>query len=141
MAQYLQTNSSSERTNQIMEIALRFFIHAMENLSYWPKVLPRIQSLLNNIFFSTTRKTPNEITYSFLPKKSLDLILAMAMPNTYVAHIDAANAILFALLNQKEYYNKKYQLFFIKVGDWAMLRIYKSYSILPLAEVTKRLTQ
>ena len=62
-AYHPQTDGSSEHTNETVEIALRFFIHAMENPSRWPEVLPRIQSLLNNTFFSTTGKTPNEIAY------------------------------------------------------------------------------
>ena len=94
-----QTDGSSERTNQIVEIVLRFFIHAMKDPSCWTEVLPRIQLLLNKISFSTTRKTPNEIAYGFFPRRLLDLCLAVALPNTYVARAEATNAISFALVN------------------------------------------
>ena len=113
----------------------------MEDLSRWPKVLPRIQSLLNNTSSSTTGKTPNEITYSFSPRRPLDLISALDMPNTCVTRTDAADAISFALLNQKEHYDRKHQPLFMKVGDWAMLRLHKDYSISSSAKVTKKLTQ
>lgn len=73
-AYHPQTNQSSERINQIVEIALQFFIHAMKDASRWPKVLPRIQSLLNNTSSSTTGKTPNEIAYSFSLQRPLDLL-------------------------------------------------------------------
>lgn len=82
-----------------MEIVLRFFVHGIENPFCWPEVLPRIQSLLNNTFSSTTGKTPNEIAYSFSSKRLLDLILAMDVPNACVAHTDAADVISFALFN------------------------------------------
>lgn len=71
-------------------------------------MLPRIQSVLNNIFFSTIGKIPNEIAYGFSQKRLLDLILALHMPNTFVAYINDANVNLFALLNQKKYYDRKH---------------------------------
>lgn len=54
---------------------------------------------------------------------------------------DAADAISFALANQKAHYNRKHQPMFMKVGDWAMLRLHKGYSILTSAGITKKLTQ
>ena len=41
-AYHPQTDGSSERTNQTIEIALRFFVHALEDPSLWPEVLPQI---------------------------------------------------------------------------------------------------
>ena len=41
-AYHPQTDGSSERTNQTVEIALRFFVHAFVDPSEWPQVLPRI---------------------------------------------------------------------------------------------------
>ena len=41
-AYHPQTDGSSERINQTVKIALWFFVHAMEDLSCWPKVLPQI---------------------------------------------------------------------------------------------------
>lgn len=60
-AYHPQTDGSSERTNQTVEIALRFFVHALDDPFRWPEVLPCIQSILNNTSSSTTSKTPNEI--------------------------------------------------------------------------------
>ena len=54
-----QTDGSSEHTNQTVEIALRFFVHALEDASLWPEVLLHIQSIFNNTSSSTTGKTPN----------------------------------------------------------------------------------
>lgn len=41
-AYHPQTDGSSERTNQTVEIALRFFVHGLLNPSVWPGILPRI---------------------------------------------------------------------------------------------------
>ena len=112
-----QTDGLSERTNQIFEIALCFFVYALENPFCWPEILPRIQSILNNSSSSTIGKTPNKIAYGFSPKKSLDLISFSTLPDIYVARADAADAISFALPNQKAHYNRKHQLLFMKFGD------------------------
>ena len=73
-AYHPQIDSSSEHTNQTVEIALQFFVHAIEDPSPWPEVLSRIQTLPNNTSSSTTRKTLNEIAYGFSPRRLLDLI-------------------------------------------------------------------
>ncbi len=140
-AYHPQTDGSSERTNQTIEIVLRFFIHALEDPSCWPEVLPHIQSILNNTSSSTTGKTPNEIAYGFSSRRQLDLISPSTLPDTYVTRADVADAISFALANQKAHYDRKHQPLFMKVGDWAMLRLHKDYSIPSLAGVTKKLTQ
>ena len=140
-AYHPQTDGSSERTNQAVEIALRFFIHALEDPSLWPEVLPRIQSILNNTSSSTTGKTPNEIAYGYSPRRPLDLLSDPLLPNTFQAHTDATDAISFALANQKAHYDQKHQPLFMKVGDWAMLKFYKGYSIPSSVGITKKLTQ
>lgn len=116
-AYHPQTDGSSKRTNQTVMIALRFFIHAMNDPFHWPEVLPHIQSLLNNTSSSTTGKTPNEVAYNFSPRRPLDLCLTLTLSNTYVARAKASDAISFALANQKEYYNRSHQPLFMRVGD------------------------
>lgn len=113
----------------------------MDDPFCWPEVLPRIQSLLNNTSSSTTGKTPNEVAYGFSPRRLLDLCSATTLLNTYVAHTAAADAILFVLANQKEYYNRSHQPLFMKVKDCVMLKLYKGYSILSSVGMTKKLTQ
>lgn len=140
-AYHPQTDGSSERTNETVEIALRFFVHALENPAHWPQVLSRIQAILNNTSSSTTGKTPNELAYGFSPRRPLDLLTALPTPNSLAARSDAAEAISFALLNQKMAYDRRHQLLFMKVGEWAMLRLHKGYNIPSTGEVTKKLTQ
>lgn len=84
---------------------------------------------------------PNKIIYRFSPRRPLDLFSTLPLPNTYIAWNNIANAISFTFINQKADYNRKHQPFFIKVGDLAMLRIYKGYFIPSSARITKKLTQ
>ncbi len=140
-AYHPQIDGSSKHTNQTIEIALRFFVHIMEEPSCWPEVLPQIQSLLNNISSFTTRKTPNKIAYGFSYRTPLDLCLAVTSLETYVARTKAADAISFALANQKEHYNRSHQTLFMKVGDWVMLMFHKSFLIPFFVGVTKKLSQ
>lgn len=53
-------------------------------------------------------KTPNKIAYGFLSRRLLDLISLFSLPTIYIAQVDAANAIFFALANQKAYHNGKH---------------------------------
>ena len=140
-AYHLQTDGSGEHTNQIVEIALRFFVHALEDTSLWPEVLPRIQSILNNTSSSTTGKTPNKVAYGFSPHRPLDLLSNSLLPNTLQVRTDATDAISFALANQKAHYDRKHQPLFMKVGDWAMLKLHKGYFIPFSAGVMKKFTQ
>ena len=100
-----------------------------------------IQSKLNNTSSSTTGKTPNKIAYGFSSRRSLDLFSNPLLPNRFQTHTDMTNAISFAFANQKAHYDRKHQPLFMKVGDWAMLRLYKDYSIPSSVGVTKKLTQ
>ena len=141
IAHHPQTDGVNKQINQTIEITLQVFVHVMDDPSWWLEVLPRIQSRLNNIPSFTTEKTPNEIAYGFLPRRLIDLCLAATLPNTYVAHIEAADVILFTFASHKKYYNRSHQLLFMKVGDCAMLKLYKGYSIPFFVRVTKKLTQ
>lgn len=84
---------------------------------------------------------PNKVVYGFSPKRPLDLYLAIALYNIYVAHTNTTNVISFALINYKEYYDKSHKSRFIKVKDWTMLKFHKRYSIFSSVGVTKKLTQ
>ncbi len=120
---------------------MRFFVHVMDDPSCWPEVLSQIQSLLNNTFSSTTGKTPNKIAYGFSSRRPLDFYLTVVLPNTYIARIEASDAIFFVLANQKKYYDRRHQPLFMKVRVWAMLKLHKNYSIPFSIGITKKLTQ
>lgn len=81
------------------------------------------------------------MAYGFSPRRPLDLLAALPTSDTLAAPTDAAKAVSFTLFNQKVTYDQKHQPLFMKVGEWAMLRLHKGYSIPATAGVTKKLTQ
>lgn len=81
------------------------------------------------------------MAYGFFPRRPLDLLAAFPIPDTLATYTDIVEAMSFALLNQKVTYDQKYQPLFMKVGEWAMLRLHKGYSILATAGDTKKLIQ
>lgn len=140
-AYHPQTDGSSERTNQTMEIAMRFYIHTLEKPSLWPKILPRLQALLNNSVSSTTGKTPNEVAYGFTPNTALDLLNTASSPEFLSTRTAAKDAIAFANINAKYHYDRHHQPMFLKVGDYAYLRLHKGYNIPANLGITKKLAQ
>lgn len=124
----------------MVEIVLQYFLYALNNPRLWPKVLPQIQAFINNTSSSLIGKTPNEMTYGFSPCRLFDFLAAFPTLNTVAACADIAEAISFAFFNQKMTYNCRYQLLFIKVGEWAMLQLHKEYSISAMTGVIKKLT-
>ena len=81
------------------------------------------------------------MAYSFFLCRSLDLLAAIPTPDALAARADVAEAVSFALLNQKVTYNQKHQPLFMKIEEWAMLRLHKGYNIPAMAGVTMKLTQ
>lgn len=114
---HLQTDGLSKRKNQIMGIAFCFFMQALENLSYWPKVLFYIQLILNNTFSLTKKKRSNKMAYESFLYWPLDFLFFPAIFNTYKAYTNMIDIILFKLTNQKVHYNWKHQFLFMKVRD------------------------
>jgi chromodomain-containing protein len=74
-AYHQQTDGMSERTNQTAEIALRYYIMALEDPHLWNKILPRMQMALNNSTkYSSTIKAPTEILHGFRAREALDFL-------------------------------------------------------------------
>ena len=143
-AYHPQTDGSSERTNQTAEIALRFYIHTLTKPTDWPKVLPRMQALLNNLTSATTSKTPNELAYGFKLNRPLDLAatadeLATSTDKAKIARVEAADAISFAQMHQKFHYDRRHQPMYLRKGDEAFIRLHHGYQI-PSA-TSKKLSQ
>lgn len=107
-AYHPQIDGSSKHTNQIIEIALQFFVYTLKDPTLWLEIFLRIQSIFNNISFSTTGKTFNKIAYGFSPRRPLDLLSFSRLLAAFQAYADAADAISFALTNQKAYYDRKH---------------------------------
>jgi hypothetical protein len=127
-AYHPQTDGGSERTNQTVEIALRYYFAVLESLAEWKSALPQIQAAFNNSV-NSTGKTPNEVVYGFTPNftpKLLDDAPEIDLP---AARIEVSDAIDLGNMNAKLAYDRKHKALFMKVGDYALLRLHKGYRI------------
>ena len=161
-----QTDGASERTNQTAEIAMRYFIHTLDRPNLWPEIVPRMQGYLNSsgspcaneVIYGFTPNRPldlimqgylnssgspcaNEVIYGFTPNRPLDLIAKDKRIDHVTGRISVKEAIDSAQMSDKFHYDRKHQPMFLKVGDWALLRLHKGYKIPSTAGVTKKLTQ
>ena len=139
-----QTNGSSERINQTAEIALRYYIHDLKKLNLWSKTLSMFQAVMNNSRSSTTIKTSNEISYEFIPNRSLNLIRhdnVKLNENLSQNKIEIKNAIFWANMNYKMHYDRKHTSMFLKVEKWALIRLHHDYNIFSNLNIIKKLTQ
>lgn len=137
-AYHPQIDRSSKKTNQTVEIALQFFVYALNKPGLWSQVMPYIQAIINNTTSCSTGKTSNKVAYSFSLHHSLNPLTIFSTPEAFT---DIAKAVSFVLLNQKLIYNHKHPPLFIKVRVQAILQLHKRYSILATARITKKLTQ
>lgn len=74
MTWHSQMNGMFERSNQIVEIAFRYYIAFLNDVKHWPKIFSRISAILNNSTnYSNTSLAPIQILYNFRTKETLDL--------------------------------------------------------------------
>ena len=119
---------------------MRFYLNTLPNLKDQPIVLPRLQVILNNTS-NSTEHTVNKVVYSFTLNKPLNLAALLYKLLLERPRISTTNAIFFAQISQKFYYNRRYQPIFIKLGDRVYLQLYKGYLIPANAGVKKVLLQ
>ena len=138
-AYHPQTDGSSERTNQTIEIALRFWMSVLEHPQQWPVTIPAIQSAYNNTVSVPTGCTPNEVVYGFTPNAALDLTKYEkdSLPSAAAARLEASDAIAFAQMSAKFHYDRRHQPQFFREGDFVLLRLHKGYNI-PANKLTGR---
>ena len=138
---HFQTNESSERTNQTTKIALRYYIHMLKKSSLWSSVLSAFQVTTNNTRSSTTIKTFNEIAYDFSSNMSLDLLKDIVVSNMIIFRIEVKNAIDWANVSYKRHYDRRHSSLFLKVGEWALLKLHHGYSLPSILRMTKKVSQ
>lgn len=70
---HLQTDGQFERTNQVLGIALQFFLtlHLEKN---WTVVIPIFQGDINNISNASTSHSVNVIVYGFCVRDTLNFL-------------------------------------------------------------------
>lgn len=139
-----QTDGASERTNQTIEIALRFLFHTLRKATEWPSVLGVIQRSFNNSP-TTVGRTPNEICYGFTPVTSSTLAKPSPNPISTTTRTNIRNevedTIALGQMLAKNAYDKNHKLIELKIDDWVLLRLHKGYSIPSSAILGRKLSQ
>ena len=140
-AYHPQGDGQSERTNQTLEIALRFALMEGECKDF-TKLLPSIQAMMNNSQNVTTGLSPHEILYGFKVLETADLLdneqarkrAEDGNPPTAVEdernmlRKEASDAISFAQTMQKIRYDAKRKELTLKEGDKVFLKLHKGYT-------------
>ena len=140
-AYHSQTNESSERTNQTTKVALRYYIHMLERSNLWSSVLSTFQTTINNTRFSITIKTSNEIAYDFFSNMSLDLLKNDTVSDTFIIRMKIKDAIDWANISYKRYYDRRHASLFLKIEEWVLLKLHHEYSLSLELSMTKKVTQ
>lgn len=72
-AYYPQTDGQSKCINQTAEIALQYYLAALDNVRDWPKVLPAIQAALNASLSAIMSKSLYKLAYRISLSNAINL--------------------------------------------------------------------
>ena len=139
-----QIDEQSKRINQTIEIALRFLISVLNNSADWIEIIFDIQRNINNSIVIVTDKTSNEISYEFTLTQIFDLLKSFEESSLSLSQMtrqEAVDALIFAQMNFKFYYDRKHQSTSLVVDDWAQIRFHKNYDISSIAVLNNKLNQ
>ena len=156
-----QTNDQFKRTNQIVEIALRFHLTIMKNSRQWSIVFSRIQRHLNNVVSTTIDKSSNEIVYEFTFLQAVDLwkmfeivivvdVDSQMFIDAFVdisfnfairIRVEIADSITFAQMKIKRNYDDKHKSIYMRERDYALIKLHHDYDILFIAVLESKFSQ
>ena len=131
-AYHPQTDGQSERTNQTVEIALRFWLTSNPDAD-WVTYLPRLRGILNNLPNASTGLSPNEVIYGYRVRDTLSSLAADDLDD-YVAKRtanarDAEEAIAWANLQSKITYDAHHRPITLKEGSEVFLKLHQGYTL------------
>lgn len=129
-AYHSQIDGQSEQFNQIMKIILRFLLFSIDDV-LWSSLLTSLQTNFNNFAFVDIDKFSNEIVYEFRTMNISSLIQSEDHFN-YVAKrsinvFKAADAIAFARVKAKTWYDRNHKSMTLWVKEYAFLRLHRDY--------------
>ena len=127
-----QTNEQFERSNQTVEIAVRFLTASELNIS---AVLSSIQAQFNNSSNATTDLTLNQIVYEFKIREAISFINDQTFEEFFIEstrlkyRTKVAEAISYANAQMKIRYDSRHVSLLFKSEDKAYLKLHKNYKI------------
>ena len=131
-----QADGQAEKSNQIVEIALRCFLGGCESkYSKWTDYLPILEHEYNATIHAVTGEAPNTLRFA-MPLRGIQDIISPTPPvsesaETYAeilknARDDARDSIILAQRKYKKYYDQQHQPKEFNVGDLVLLK-YKRF--------------
>ena len=130
-AYHPRSDGQSERTNQTIEIALRYWLS--EGNKDWPSFLPFLRASMNNSINTSTGVSPNEYCYGFRVREPADLINLPAQPDPATTRLilrqEAADAQAYANLRMKERFDTIHQPLRLMPGNWVFIKLHHGYKI------------
>ena len=130
IAYHAQANEQSERTNQTIEIAIRYLIIANIDVLFF---LSSFQSQLNNFSNASIDLSSNEIIYEFRVREALFMKVSTSIEdiskNRLKNRQKTADAISFVNAHMKIRYDVKHKSLLLQSEDKVYLRLHKSYEI------------
>ena len=133
-AYHPQSDGQSERTNQTVEIAIRFYVtsHGMKD-NDWPLVIPYLQGSLNNSRNRLIDTSPNEILYGFKVRDTLGLLTDLPAEDFSRLRLEkreqAEDSMAFANATAKARYDRRHKPVNLAVGSQAFLKLHDGYEI------------
>ena len=136
-----QIDDTSKRTNQIIEIALRYHIQALNDCRNWSTIVEIMQQTINNST-SSIDKSFNEICYEFTSINSTNLLrIFISIVKSSSTKLEIVDSIAMTQISSKKLYDQKHQSLTLNVENWALLRLHKDYQILSSIMLSFKLSQ
>ena len=134
-----QTDDSSKRINQTLEIALKYHIQMLQDSKNWSTVISVMQKVFNNNKINID-KSSNEICYDFISLRNSDLISQSTQIKINISK-SIQNTIAHTQLLFKHIYDQKHQFFQLQIDEWVLIRLHKNYNISSTFILNKKLFQ
>ena len=131
---YSQIDEIFEKTNQIVEIVIRFFIINYSNINF-VLTLSIFQIQMNNFVNVIIDLSTNEINYEFKIRETLSsLIIEKKIVDLFAQrlkyHRETINIIIFINIKTKIYYDVWHVSLMFKTNDYVYLRLHHDYQLL-----------
>jgi hypothetical protein len=139
IAYHSQTNDVNERTNQTLKIALWYYIQKFHDFTLWISALWKFQFVFNNTRFDATNKTSNELLYELTFNLSLNISFTNETFNHDRLRKETQNAINWTQMINKIHYDRRHSSLFLKINEWAMLRLHHEYFISDSKNMIKKI--
>jgi hypothetical protein len=151
IAYHLQTDEQSERINQTVKIALRFFLTKNFETD-WVSAIFMIQSNFNNAFNVFTRLCSNQLIYDFKVRNIFSSLIAEKFENTSRFKIlnllnqirlrnrqETTDVVSFVNAKIKIIHDRRHKSLFLNSEKKAFLRFHKKYNLFEV--INRKLSQ